>query len=98
MENDPFAILLPDTLLHPSLKQNMLSSPSYFFLLAGQNEKTYVFALSNWLREMVSVLIQDVEFRFGFSQFSYFHFVLHCCLGLCVKPILFSYTATAPLA
>lgn len=36
-----------------------------FFLLVGQNEKNYVFALSNWLRDMINVLIQDVEFRLG---------------------------------
>lgn len=60
-----FAILLPDALLHPTMKQNILSLPLYFFLLVGQNEKNYVFALSNWLRDMINVLIQDVEFRLG---------------------------------
>lgn len=54
LENDSFAMSLPDTLLHPSLKQDVLSLPSH--LVAGQNE-TYVVVLSNWLRETFSIVI-----------------------------------------
>lgn len=64
--------------VRPGSKQNMLSLPLYLFLICMPEwEDFYVFALSNCLREMMSVLIEDVRFRFRVFFPYCLSFILH---------------------